>query len=256
MERLATGIAGLDEMLAGGFFPESANLVEGAPGTGKTTLGMQFIYSGIDDHDEPGLILTFEEFPHQYYRDAAAFGWDLRALEAQGKLRVIMTSPEVTQADLKQVGGMLEKQVDEIGARRLLVDSISHFERISRDRLELRDTVFEFINGIKRMGLTAVLTRESRALLGGDPNVGQDMAFVADSYILLRYVEIASEMRKALIVLKLRGSNHAKDIHQYEITDQGVVVQAKFEGQQGIMSGNPTPRMAEAFGEAFGKPRK
>jgi circadian clock protein KaiC len=256
MARVATSIVGLDDMLSGGLFPESANLVEGAPGTGKTTLGMQFIHGGIALYDEPGLILTFEEFPRQYYQDALGFGWDFRALEAQNKLRVVMTSPEVTRADLKRVGGILETHADMIGARRILVDSISHFERISRDRVELRDVVYEFINSLKRMGLTAVLTHESQTLLGGGNNIGQDLAFVVDSYTLLRYVEIASEMRKALLVLKLRGSNHAKDIRQYEITDQGIVVQTKFEGQQGIMSGNPSPRMADAFSEAFGKPRK
>ncbi len=254
MQRVATGITGLDEMLTGGFFPESANLVEGAPGTGKTTIGVQFIYHGITQWDEPGLILTFEEFPQQYYRDAASFGWDLRALEAANKLRVIMTSPEVSRADLKQVGGMLEKRAAEIGARRILVDSLSHFERTTSDRHALREAVFAFVNGLKRLGLTAVLTRESAQLLGGDPNIANDMAFFVDSYVVLRFVEIASEMRKALLVFKLRGSDHAKDIRQYAITGQGAVVQAKFEGQQGIMSGNPSPSMADAFNQAFGRP--
>lgn len=255
MERKATGITGLDEMLRGGFLPQTANLVEGAPGTGKSTLGMQFIYHGITACQEPGLILTFEEFPQQYYRDAASFGWDFPALEAQGKLRVVMTSPEVTREDLQWVGGVLERHAAEIGAQRILVDSISHFERITRDRLGLREIVFEFVNALKRVGLTAVLTRESGALFGGSGDLSQDLAFVADSYLLLRYVEIASEIQRALLVLKLRGSDHAKDIRQYTITGRGLEVQAKFEGQQGIMSGSPTPSMADAFGQAFGRPR-
>ena len=94
MQRVKTGIAELDEMLHGGFLPRTANLVEGAPGTGNSTLGMQFIYNGIAQYDEPGLILSFEEFPQQYYRDAASFGWDFSELERKGKLKVIMTSPE------------------------------------------------------------------------------------------------------------------------------------------------------------------
>ena len=81
MDRVQTGIKGLDEMLSGGFLPQTANLVEGAPGTGKTTVGMQFIFDGISRFDEPGLIITFEEFPQQYYPDAAAFGWDFEQLE-------------------------------------------------------------------------------------------------------------------------------------------------------------------------------
>ena len=126
MQRVKTGIVGLDEMLHGGLLPQTANLIEGAPGTGKTTLGIQFIYNGITQHDEPGLILTFEEFPQQYYRDAASFGWDLKQLEREGKLKVIMTSPEVSRLDLEHVGGRIENMVQEMGAGGGYVLSSSH----------------------------------------------------------------------------------------------------------------------------------
>jgi|SRR5579859_5076544 len=254
-DRAATGIAGLDEMLRGGLLRGSAVLVEGAPGTGKTTLGMQFIQHGAAVANEPGIILTFEMFPRQYYQDAANFGWDLRALEASNKLRVVMSSPEVTRADLQSVSGQVESQAFQIGARRVLVDSMSHFERLTSDPVELRQIVYEFVNGLKRMGLTAILTRENPALLGETANLEEDLAFVVDGYILLRYVEIASAVRRALLILKLRGSDHANDIRQFEITERGVEVRARFEGQQGIMSGSPTSTAAEAFMQAFGRKR-
>jgi circadian clock protein KaiC len=250
MERVKTGIKGLDEMLHGGFLPQTANLVEGAPGTGKSTLGMQFIYNGIAKYDEPGLILTFEEFPQQYYRDALAFGWDFRELEAEGKLKVIMTSPEVTKVDLETIGGLIETMVSEMGARRVLVDSLSHFERLTDDPLELRATQYALINALKREGLTSILTKETPALLGELPTE-ESVTFVVDSYIMLRYVEIESAIHKALLVLKLRGSNHDKDIRQFQIGPQGIEVQAKFEGREGIMSGSPHRTMAESFVEAF-----
>lgn len=249
-DRVKTGIAGLDEMLGGGFLRGTANLLEGAPGTGKSTLGMQFIYNGIQKFDEPGIILTFEEFPLQYYRDAEAFGWPFQELEKANKLRVIMTSPEVSRADLASVGGRLESLAREIGAQRILVDSMSHFERLSQNPIELRTIIFAFINALKREGFTSLLTRESPALLGEGDVVDEDMAFVADSYILLRYVEIESAIRNALLVLKLRGSDHAKDIRQFEITGKGIEVQSKFEGREGILSGSPH-RMADSFVEAF-----
>ena len=248
-ERVKTEIKGLDDMLKGGFLRQSANLVEGPPGTGKTTLGMQFIYNGIKYHDEPGLILTFEEFPQQYYRDAESFGWDFRALERDGKLRVIMTSPAVSRSEAESVGGRIETLAREMGARRILVDSISHFEQMADDSLELRSVVFSFINALKREGLTSVLTRESPVLLGGEEEK-HSVAYVVDSYIMLRYVEIESAIRKALLVLKLRGSDHAKDIRQFEITNHGIEIMSRFEGQEGIMSGSPR-RMAEAFDKAF-----
>jgi len=250
MDRVKTGIKGLDEMLAGGFLTESANLVEGAPGTGKTTLGMQFIYSGIAQFGEPGLILTFEEFPQQYYHDAETLGWNLREMEQANKLRVIMTSPEVSKADLEQVGGRISALAREVGAKRILVDSLSHFERLSSDPVELRNMLYGFINALKREGLTSVLTRESPVLIGESESAEEDVAFIADSYTMLRYVEIESAIRKALLVLKLRGSDHAKDIRQFEITSNGIEVRSKFEGREGILSGSPR-RMSESFIEAF-----
>ena len=250
MERVRTGIPGLDEMLWGGLLPQTANLIEGAPGTGKTTLGMQFIYHGIVACGEPGLVLTFEEFPQQYYSDALNFGWDLRQMEQENKLRIVMTSPEVGVADLEQVGGRIEKLVQEIGARRILVDSLSHFARVSKDPIHLRSIVYGFINALKREGLTAMLTRESMALLGNAGGMENALAFLVDSYILLRYVEIESTISKALLVLKMRGSNHDKGIRQYEITSRGIEVRATFEGREGIMSGNPR-QMVDSFVQAF-----
>ena len=251
MERVSTGISGLDEMLGGGFLRETANLVEGAPGTGKTTLGMQFIYHGIVHANEPGLIITFEEFPKQYYYDAVGFGWDFKELEKKGLLKVVMTSPEVSHLDIESVGGMIESHIDEMGARRVVVDSVSHFARLTQDPVELRSLEFKFINALKRERLTSLLTRESPVLLGEsvqDSSIG----FIVDSYVVLRYVEIESAIRKALLVLKMRGSDHAKDIRQYDITTTGFEVQSKFEGQEGILSGNPR-KMAASFVEAFVK---
>ncbi len=253
MARVKTGIVGLDEMLGGGFLPQTANLVEGAPGTGKTTLGMQFIYNGIARYNQPGLILTFEEFPQQYYRDANAFGWDFRAMEKENKLRIIMSSPEVSKADLENIGGRIERLVQEIGACRIMIDSLSHFERLSNDPVELRSILYSFINALKREGMTSLLTRESPALLGEAESVDDDVTFITDSYLLLRYVEIDSAVHKALLVLKLRGSNHAKDIRQFSITGTGIQVQDKFIGREGIMSGSPRSR-AEAFRQAFPGP--
>jgi circadian clock protein KaiC len=251
IDRVKTGIIGLDEMMGGGFLRGTANLVEGAPGTGKTTLGMQFIYNGIVQANEPGLIITFEEFPQQYYHDGASFGWDFLDLEKKGLLKVVMTSPEVSRLDIESVGGMIETYINQMGARRVVVDSITHFARLTQDPIELRSLEFSFINAFKRQGLTSVFTRESPVLLG-ESTENTNIGFMVDAYLVLRYVEIESTIRKALLVLKMRGSDHAKDIRQYDITDHGFEVQSKFEGREGILSGSPR-RLADSFVEAFVK---
>lgn len=250
--RVKTGIDGLDKMLGGGFLPQTANLIEGAPGTGKSTLGMQFIYNGITKYNEPGLIITFEEFPQQYYHDAASLGWNLAQLEKEGMLKIIMTSPDISRKDLENVGGIIETYVAQMGIRRVLVDSITHFERITQSASELRAIQYGFINALKREGLTSLLTKESPALLGEAPEGDSEISFVVDSYSILRYVEIDSAISKALLVLKMRGSNHDKDIRQYEINAQnGFQLKSKFEGQEGILSGTPRRSKADAFDEAF-----
>ncbi|MEA3309625.1 MAG: ATPase domain-containing protein [Chloroflexota bacterium] len=250
-QRLSTGIPGLDEMLHGGFLTQTANLIEGAPGCGKTTLGMQFIRQGAL-HGEPGIILTFEQFPEQYYRDAASFGWDFRTLEEQGLLQVIMSSPEVSKADLERFNGRIEGLIARIGAKRILIDSLTHFERMSQDPAELRSLVYSFLNALKREGLTAVLTRESSILLGDGIDQGSDadFSFLADSYIMLRYVEIESAIHRAIIALKMRGSAHDTHIRQFEINSEGLYVRGPFVGREGIMSGTPQ-QMARSFIKAF-----
>jgi circadian clock protein KaiC len=253
-ERVSTSITGLDAMLNGGFIPQTANLVEGAPGCGKSTLGMQFIYEGAQQ-GEPGIILTFEEFPQQYYRDAANFGWDFREMEKRNRLRVVMSSPEVSKADLERVNGTIEQMIDKIHAKRILIDSISHFERMSEDPVTLRNVIYSFLNSLKRKGLTALLTRESSYLWGEsdeEDEMDSGVSFLVDSYTQLRYVEIDSAVQRAIIVMKIRGSSHDKRIFQFDVTSKGLVVGQPFEGQEGILSGAPT-KMAESFIKAFVK---
>ena len=249
--RIATGIPGLDAMLNGGFLPRTANLVEGAPGTGKSTLGMQYIYEGAR-RDEPGIILTFEEFPEQYYRDAAAFGWDFRELERQNKLKIIMSSPEVTKADLEHVGGTIQNLIAEMGAQRMLIDSITHFEGLRQDPVELRKLMYAYLNALKRQDLTMILTRESTHLFGEglEGQLDASIQFLADTYIMLRYVEIESAVQRAIVVLKMRGSAHDSTIRKYEIDAHGLKVLQPFEGQEGVLSGSPK-RMTESFMKAF-----
>jgi circadian clock protein KaiC len=254
LARIATGIEGLDRMTAGGFVERSANLVEGAPGTGKTTLGLQFLVRGIEEKGEAGLYVTFEEFPAQLYADAARMGWDLAAYEADGKLRILFTTPMELLASLEEVDGTLEREIEEFSIRRVVVDSLSHFEFLTEDTFQLRDLEFRLVSALKRDGCTSVFLRENANLLG-DTNSLSRSPFVVDSFIILRYVELESAVSKAMLVLKMRGSAHATDIRRYRIAQGGIVVEDKFEGQEGILGGAPHKSRAQAFVEAFGRRR-
>lgn len=235
-KRVTTGVKGLDDMLSGGFLPGSMVLVRGAPGTGKTSLALQFLIHGAAKWSEPGLLISFEEFPSSLHRDAEALGWSLRELEASGKLHLIFTSPEVFLASLQSPDSRLNQLLLEANIRRLVLDSVSHFNRLTSDMQALRHVYASVANGLRREGVTAMLLGEEgragyrRAFIGG-------LSFIVDNIILLRYVEIESAMQRAVVVLKMRGSDHAKEIRRYEIGPGGLAVLNVFEGREGLLSG-------------------
>ena len=97
-----TGIAGLDSILGGGIPRGNTILVKGAVGTGKTTLGLEYIYQGATKFNEPGMVVLFEVSPGKVMRDAANLGWDFEELERQGRVKILFTTPEVFQQELQQ----------------------------------------------------------------------------------------------------------------------------------------------------------
>jgi circadian clock protein KaiC len=240
VKKIQSGVQGLDELLDGGLYEKSSTVVAGPPGTGKTTFGVQFLYTGATRFNEPGIFITFEEFPETIYRDADNFGWDLKKCEADGTLKVIFTSPAVLKSELEKESGFIDRTVAGIGAKRVVIDSVTLMEQLTRDRQELRLIFNSIINGFKRLGLTTILTSEMPLLFGQDSTLESSIGFVVDNIVFLRYVEIESELETALTVLKARGSKHAKDIRQYAIAEHGIVIETKFAGHQGILTGFPS----------------
>lgn len=236
--RVRTGIAGLDDMLDGGFLEGSAVLAMGAPGIGKTTLGLQFLHTGIVEEGEAGLLITFEEFPYSLLRDAQAHGWDLRALEEANKLRIIFTSPRILLSSLRSPTSPLNRTILEWNVRRVVLDSVSHFTRMTKDPVRLRDIYTVLVNALKREGITSLLTSES-GVTRLHPHRDR-LAYMVDTILMMRYVEVNSTMQRAMLVLKMRGSDHAKEIYRFEIRREGIVVLDKFEKLQGLLTGMPT----------------
>lgn len=221
MDKAASGIAGLDRILFGGFLTGDAVLLKGAPGTGKTTVGMQCIHNGATKFGEPGLIITFEEFPQQLYRDAANFGWDLHALIERGQLKVIPTSPEVFRKETGEGEGLIGQRAKEIGATRVLIDSVSHFHRLSGNEHELRDMFTSFINMLKRKGFTSLMTME----VGRSVEEVSFEEYVVDAVVRLTYESVTpSHKVRFLEVLKARGQEFMPGKHSFAIGGEGVRV--------------------------------
>lgn len=255
-ERASSGIKALDDMMDGGFLRGSVTLVIGAPGTGKTCVGLEFISRGILEHEEPGLIVTFEHFPKKLLRDAASLGFDLQRMEREGMLRILFTSPEIFFEQAQKPGGLLDTMVQELGAKRILIDSISHLERLAQDPVRLREVAFTFINALLRHGLTAVVTQEDPDITGDMSAAQYGISYLVDTVIILRYVELDSSISRALLVLKQRASSHDKSIREFRITGSGVAIGEPFSDREGVLSGLPRKKEIEAFMEVFGKKAK
>jgi circadian clock protein KaiC len=236
-KRISTGVEGLDEMVHGGFLPESMVLIRGAPGTGKTSLALQFLIEGARQK-ETGLFISFEEFPSSLYRDADSLGWNLKKLEEKGQIHIMFTSPEVFLASLDPPDSRLNQLIREANVQRMVLDSITHFDRLADNRKHLRHIYTSVANGLRRERITAMLLGEEnrsdyqRAFKGG-------LSFIVDTIILMRYVEIESAMQRAILVLKMRGSDHEKTIRRYEINTGGLRISHAFENREGILSGTP-----------------
>jgi circadian clock protein KaiC len=226
MDRVRTGIDGLDSLLYGGLLRGDSMLVAGAPGTGKTSLGMQFLYNGATKYQEPGLLITFEEFPQRIYRDAMSFGWDFPALEEEGKLKVLFTSPEVLQQDIIRDQGLVGEMIAEIGARRVVVDSISHLQESGQDYRQFREAVYGLVNALKRESLTSILTREVRETEAMGSSVEE---FVADGVIVLSRAYMRNTNLRFIEVMKSRGSAHIPIPSLYSFTEHGIVVVPPFQ---------------------------
>ena len=256
MARNRTGIPELDEMLRGGFLERDAVMVAGSAGTGKTTLSLEYLVNGATQFGEPGIYLTFEQLPDQIYRDAENFGWDLRKLEAENKLRVVCTSPDLL---LEPQGEeqLLEETIKEIQPRRMVIDSLTHLEMYVPQG-DLRKEAYRILMYAKTRGISPLVIWEAQQNTGQSFSISHEgMSFLVDCILLLKFVEIESAMKKALVIMKMRGSDHDKEFREYNITPQGFKIEGGFSNYEGIMTGSPTRSLAaEAANNwalAFGK---
>jgi len=250
----------MDAMLMGGFLEKDAVMLAGSAGAGKTTIALQYLVSGIQESNEPGIYVSFEQLPDQIYRDAKNFGWDLRKMEEENKLRIICTSPDLLFTT-ESGESILDFPIKDIHPRRIAIDSLSHLSMFAGEK-NMRLETYRLISWLKMNNLSSLLLWETSNISGQVSSITDaGLSFLVDTIVLLKFVEIDSAIRKGLVVIKMRGSDHDKKLREYEITSKGVVVSAPFSNYEGLMSGNARrvaklDQATQNFAEAFSRKKR
>ena len=236
MARVPTGIPGFDELIEGGFIENDVILLTGGPGAGKSTFGSQYLYSGIMEHNETGVYVTFEETPARIMRNMWRHGWDMERLIKENRLRIIRADPiaydryikktmeseregDHENATLETVLKQIYSSVKEIDAKRLFIDSLTSL-KISPDAVHVRHIILEFIKNIESFDCTTLITSE----MNKDPENFSVEEYLAEGVICLKVNRIAGERIRSLEILKMRGVKHDEVLRPYVITDRGIVV--------------------------------
>jgi circadian clock protein KaiC len=248
---LSIGIPELDKMMGGGILEGDSVLVSGPSGTGKSTLATQFLAEGLRN-GESGIAAIFEERPEGYAARAATFGLDLHTPQQAGKLEMIYLRPLDLSVD-ETMQEILDA-VRRINAKRLVIDSLVGFEMALAPgfRQDFRESLYRMIVALTGAGVTIFTTVEVEDSFTEMSFSHYTISFLTDDIIRLRYVEIDGQLRKIIVVIKMRGGNHSKDIREYIIDHKGLVVIGPRQTQYSkLTSGLPerTGRIKEAAPE-------
>ncbi|MBX7246458.1 MAG: hypothetical protein K1X53_13255 [Candidatus Sumerlaeaceae bacterium] len=227
IKRMKTGVAGLDDILGGGFVAGSSVLLQGSPGSGKSALGMQIVVNGINECDETAIILSFEQFPEHLYRDAASFGWDFRDLMKRDKLRIVFARPDSLFSSFAErectAITHITDAVIELKATRVLVDSVAVFWSLPMPPEDQRKAFFEFVMKLKGLGVTPLLTAD---LPPGVDAISPE-EFAVDAMVRLEHHGasfVGSERSRTIEIVKARGQSFMEGSHPFHITKDGLKV--------------------------------
>jgi len=236
MERLNTGVQGLDEKMQGGFVKGSVNLITGKTGTGKTAFCSSFLYLGTQKN-EAGVYVTTEESESDIKEDIKAmFNWDVENLEKKGLLKFLVIDPVITvnidrEEEMSRILKLyvydlfskIEEIVKKANAKRLVIDSSTIIEMFIKDEYLRRVALMKLINDLKKLDITTVITGtipEGTDML----SIGGIIEFLVDTIVKLEFMPVAEEFKRTLTIRKMRRTDHSIYIHPFEITKSGLKV--------------------------------
>jgi len=231
LERVGTGIDGLDQILAGGYPKERTVLIAGPAGTGKSTFALQFLVSGIVNEDSPGIYVSFDESLENVRNDGMSYGWDLKSLEDQNLLAMIdgyseragVQSDEKynTKLEVDELLNHLINIIDSIGAERIVIDSITAIALSLDSELIRRKEILKFSAVMSALTCTTLMISE--AIKADEISRFGIEEFMAQGVITLRY-QFGKSGRRSIQVRKMRGIKHSLRERPFMITNSGIEV--------------------------------
>ncbi|PIN85484.1 MAG: hypothetical protein COV47_01760 [Candidatus Diapherotrites archaeon CG11_big_fil_rev_8_21_14_0_20_37_9] len=227
MDRTKTGVKGFDELIEGGFPTGSAMLLSGGAGTGKTIFGLSYLYNGAKNFDEAGLYITLEGNLKNIVWDMESFGWDVKPLQDAGKFRIYkinLHTTENVQRQIEEELKVISKIVEEMGCKRLVVDSTTTLGLWIPDQGKMRHMLYTFADTLKELECTTMLIAETK---GGklDFSAFGVEEFLVDGVVSLYF----TPPNRSIFIRKMRGTNHSKSVHAFDINEDGVVVKPRDE---------------------------
>lgn len=221
VERVETGIPGLDKLIEGGLVRDSNNLVCGVSGTGKTIFGIQYLWNGLQ-RGENGVYLSLEQKPEEILMDVSRFGWDFQKYLSAGKFKIMSHIGDGIDATVETI----VEAVKAVNAKRFVLDSLTiatmGWKERPEETFKLRKKAFDMLNTLKSLNITSLIISEIPRGEKGISRFGFE-EFISDSVILLDYLSVGGPSRN-LQILKMRRTDHGKKIYPFEITERGIIV--------------------------------
>jgi len=235
VEQADFGVIGLDAMLRGGLPGGSNTIVLGPSGSGKTMLGLQFLITGARV-DRVGLYVGFYERPANLLAKGGRLGLGLDAARERGLLHMFWEAP--TEGVLDAVVERVLRAVVELGVKRLCFDGLHGFRHHAEYPERTRAVFSALAYELTRRGVTTLFTLESHELVGSSIELPiEGVSSLADNIILLRHVELRSQLYRLISILKVRDRAYDGAIREFRITDRGIVVADTFDSAEQILTG-------------------
>jgi circadian clock protein KaiC len=220
-ERIASGVEGWDEVLGGGLPQGSVTMLFGPSGSGKTSLGLSFLSAA--SVNEPGLHFGFYETPERLLSKADVLGINLRAAHTAGAVHMAW-HPLTENLTDKLAYDLLEK-VRQSGVKRLVIDALAGFERASVYKPRLVEFFAALMNELRALGVTTLATWEMQDFAG--PSVvapGPEISSILDNLVMLRQVELNSQLKRVVTVLKVRDAKYPPQLYELSFGNRGLKI--------------------------------